>query len=127
MPSYENMSIFLILPGRLYERTAWGDICDGGEECGLSLPAQIRQNCQVNRCCFLTKSHDFKRRLQMSSLYYRAINGPGCQMLLPLEGEEEGVYEFLWLMDCTYKELAEYFPHFFVIRIRVFIWMDPDP
>jgi hypothetical protein len=34
----------------------------------------------------------------------RAINGPGCQMILPVKGEdEEGVYQFLWYMDCDFK------------------------
>jgi len=32
----------------------------------------------------------------------RAINGPGCQMVFPVEGDENKC-EFLWLMDCDYK------------------------
>lgn len=37
-----------------------------------------------------------------SSKIVRAINGPGCQMIFPVEGEED-YCEFLWLMDCDYK------------------------
>jgi hypothetical protein len=28
-------------------------------------------------------------------------------MVLPVEGEEEGVHQFLWYMDCDYKEQTE--------------------
>jgi len=32
----------------------------------------------------------------------RAINGPGCQMVIPIEGEEDQC-EVIWLMDCDFK------------------------
>jgi hypothetical protein len=28
-------------------------------------------------------------------------------MVLPVEGEEEGLHQFLWYMDCDYKEQTE--------------------
>lgn len=32
----------------------------------------------------------------------RAINGPGCQMVIPIEGEDNQC-EVIWLMDCDFK------------------------
>merc|ERR1711992_129122 len=37
-----------------------------------------------------------------SSKIVRAINGPGCQMILPVAGETNSS-TFVWLMDCDYK------------------------
>jgi len=47
------------------------------------------------------KSVDFPDAPKSSKIV-RAINGPGCQMVSPVEGEPDLV-EFLWLMDCDYK------------------------
>jgi len=47
------------------------------------------------------KSVDFPDAPKASKIV-RAINGPGCQMVFPVEGEENQC-EFLWLMDCDYK------------------------
>lgn len=33
----------------------------------------------------------------------RAVNGPGCQMVIPVEGKEDSECEVVWLMDCDYK------------------------
>jgi len=37
-----------------------------------------------------------------SSKIVRAINGPGCQMILPVAGDANSC-TFIWLMDCDYK------------------------
>ena len=46
-------------------------------------------------------------KLWMTSLIFvclsrRAINGPGCQMILPVAGDANSC-TFIWLMDCDYK------------------------
>ena len=35
----------------------------------------------------------------------RAVHGPGCQMVQPVEGES-GKSNFIWLMDCDYKGMV---------------------
>eukprot|EP00088_Acartia_fossae_P016091 TRINITY_DN18977_c0_g1_i1.p1 TRINITY_DN18977_c0_g1~~TRINITY_DN18977_c0_g1_i1.p1 ORF type:complete len:219 (+),score=49.15 TRINITY_DN18977_c0_g1_i1:214-870(+) len=47
------------------------------------------------------KSVDFPDAPKSSKIV-RAVNGPGCQMVFPVEGDENSC-EFLWLMDCDYK------------------------
>lgn len=47
------------------------------------------------------KSVDFPDAPKNSKLV-RAINGPGCQMVLPVEGNKD-MAEFMWYMDCEYK------------------------
>jgi len=37
-----------------------------------------------------------------SSKIVRAINGPGCQMVMPV-ADEEDYCEVIWVMDCDYK------------------------
>merc|ERR1719481_1058845 len=32
----------------------------------------------------------------------RAINGPGCQMVLPIPGDKNAC-QIIWVMDCDYK------------------------
>ena len=34
--------------------------------------------------------------------FVRAVHGPGCQVIQPVEGEPERS-KFIWLMDCDYK------------------------
>jgi len=47
------------------------------------------------------KSVDFPDAPKTSKIV-RAINGPGCQLVYPVEGEENKC-EFVWVMDCDYK------------------------
>ena len=35
-------------------------------------------------------------------LFCRAVNGPGCQIVYPVEGKDDEC-DFVWLMDCEYK------------------------
>lgn len=47
------------------------------------------------------RSVDFPDAPKTSKIV-RAINGPGCQMVAPVEGEKD-MCDFTWLMDCDYK------------------------
>jgi len=47
------------------------------------------------------RSVDFPGAPKTSKIV-RAINGPGCQMVSPVEGEAD-MSDFTWLMDCDYK------------------------
>ncbi|XP_023321325.1 steroidogenic acute regulatory protein-like [Eurytemora carolleeae] len=37
-----------------------------------------------------------------NSKIVRAVNGPGCQIVYPVEGKDDEC-DFVWLMDCEYK------------------------
>lgn len=47
------------------------------------------------------KSVDYPDAPKVSKIV-RAINGAGCQMVIPVEGEDEQC-EVIWLMDCDFK------------------------